>query len=83
MSLLSTDAPDARSQRAHDLPSGPPPEVLDEIDAAWERARVPGPVELWFVSEPGLRAWGELRLPGGERLTSIAASEAIAIACGE
>jgi|SoiMethySBSTD1v2_1073268.scaffolds.fasta_scaffold1453546_3 hypothetical protein len=85
MSLLSIAAPDARSQLARDLRSGPPPAVLDEIAAAWERAQapLPGPLELHFVSEPGLRAWGELRLPDGERLTSIAASEAIAIACGE
>jgi hypothetical protein len=60
--------------------------VLEEIVAAWERARapVPGSLELCFVSEPRLgRAWGELRMPDGERLTSIAASEAIAIACGD
>ena len=58
--------------------------MLDEIAAAWERARVPGSPELWFESEPGLRrAWGALRTSDGERLTSIAASEAIAIACGD
>ena len=69
-----------RSHPAPDLP----PEVLDEIAAAWERAQEPGPLELGFASEPALRrAWGELRLPDGERLTSIAASEAIAIACGD
>jgi hypothetical protein len=82
MSLLSTDAPAPRSQPAH---SGPPPEVLDEIAAAWERGQgsLRGSLELYFVSDPALgRAWGELRLAGGERLTSIAASEAIAIACG-
>ena len=75
-----------RSQPAHDLASGPPPELLDEIAAAWERARepLPGTLELYFVSEHVLgRAWGDLRMPGGERLTSIAASEAIAIACGD
>jgi hypothetical protein len=27
--------------RSHKLPAGPPPEVLDEIDAAWERAQAP------------------------------------------
>ena len=75
-----------RSHSMDDLPSGPPPEVLDEIAAAWERAwePLPGTLELYFVSEPVLgRAWGDLRMPGGERLTSIAASEAIAIACGD
>jgi hypothetical protein len=68
-----------------DLPSVPPPEVLDEIAIAWERAQEPLPdaLELCFVSEPALgRAWGELRLDG-ELVTSIAASEAIAIACGD
>jgi hypothetical protein len=75
-----------RSLDSHDLPSGPPPEVLDEIAAAWERAQEPLPdgLELGFASEPALgRAWGELRLPDGELVTSIAASEAIAIACGD
>ena len=38
-----------RSHHA-DLPAGPPPEVLDEIDAAWERAQalVDGGYELHF-----------------------------------
>jgi hypothetical protein len=75
-----------RSQTALDILSGPPPEVLDEIAAAWERAQEPLPdgLELGFVSEPALgRAWGELRLPDGELLTSIAASDALAIACGD
>jgi hypothetical protein len=68
-----------------DLSSGPPPEVLDEIAIAWERAQEPLPdgVDLNFVSEPLLgRAWGELRLDG-ELVASIPASEAIAIACGD
>ena len=75
----------SRSQTTLDL-SGPPPEVLDEIAVAWERAQEPLPdgLRLDFVSEPALgRAWGELRLPEGELLTSISASEAIAIACGD
>ena len=75
-----------RSQTAPDLLSGPPPEVLDEIAAAWERAQEPLPdsLALCFASEPALgRAWGELRLADGELVTSIPASEAIAIACGD
>lgn len=75
-----------RSQTALDLLAGPPPEVLDEIAAAWERAQEPLPdsLELYFASEPALgRAWGELRLPDGELVTSIPASEALAIACGD
>ena len=74
-----------RSHSMDDLPSGPPPEVLDEIAIAWERAQEPLPdaLELYFASEPALgRAWGELRLDG-KLVTSIPASEAIAIACGD
>jgi hypothetical protein len=74
-----------RSQTALDLLSGPPPEVLDEIAAAWERAQEPLPdaLELHFASEPALgRAWGELRFEG-ELVTSLPASQAIAIACGD
>ena len=69
-----------------DLSSGPPPEVLDEVFAAWERSQDPlgGMLELGFTSEPALgRAWGELRLTGGTFLTNISASEALAIACGD
>ena len=75
-----------RSQSMHDLLSGPPPEVLDEVAAAWERAQEPllDSLSLCFASEPALgRAWGELRLPDGELVTSIPASEALAIACGD
>ena len=86
MPLLSTMPLTPRSQPPFDLSSGPPPEVLDEIAAAWERAQEPLPdsLELCFASEPALgRAWGELRLADGELVTSIPASEASAIACGD
>jgi hypothetical protein len=75
--------------RSHEIPAflnGPPPEVLDEVAAAWERAQEPLPdgLELWFASEPALgRAWAELRLDDGELMTAISASEALAIACGD
>jgi hypothetical protein len=75
-----------RSHPIEDLPSTPPPEVLDELFEAWERAQEPLPeaLELNFVSEPALgRAWGELRLTDGTFLTSLSASEALAIACGD
>ena len=68
------------------LPAGPPPEVLEEIGAAWERAQVlvEGAYELHFDSDPALgRAWGELRLPGGTVEQRLSASEALAIACGD
>lgn len=75
----------SRSHELDDLPYGPPPEVLDEIAAAWERAQEPLPdgLELHFASEPALgRAWGELRLDD-ELVAGISASEALALACGD
>ena len=75
-----------RSHDTDDLSFGPPPEVLDEVFAAWERSQEPlgGMLELGFTSEPALgRAWGELRLTDGTFLTNIPASEALAIACGD
>jgi len=75
-----------RSHDTDDLAFGPPPEVLDEVFAAWERSQEPlgGALELGFTSEPALgRAWGELRLTDGTFLTNISASEALAIACGD
>jgi hypothetical protein len=76
----------SRSQLSLDLPFGPPPEVLEEVAAAWERAQEPLLDELLldFASEPALgRAWGELRLVDGALVERISASEAIAIACGD
>jgi hypothetical protein len=75
-----------RSHFMLDPLDGPPPEVLDEIAAAWERAQEPLPdgLELGFATVPSLgRAWGELRLADGTLVASIAASEALAIACGD
>ena len=75
-----------RSYVSEELPSSPPPEVLDEVFAAWERAQEPLPesLALNFVSEPVLgRAWGELRLDDGTFLASISASEALSLACGD
>ena len=67
-------------------PAGPPPEVQDEIDAAWERAQAPvdGVYELAFSSNPALRrAWGELTWPDGTPALRLTASEAVAVACGD
>ena len=66
--------------------AGPPPEVQDEIAAAWERAQAPvdGVYELAFSSHPSLRgAWGELTWPDGTPALRLSASEALAIACGD
>jgi hypothetical protein len=76
----------SRSQLSLDLLAGPPPEVLDEVAAAWERAQAPLLDELLldFGTEPALgRAWGELRMVDGALVERIPASEAIAIACGD
>ena len=76
----------SRSHMTLDLPPGPPPEVLAEIDEVWERAQRPLPegLVLDFESEPALgRAWGVLRLSDGTAVERIPASEALAIACGD
>jgi len=75
-----------RSHSSLELTAGPPPEVLDEVAAAWERAQgtLIDDLELAFASEPALgRAWGELRLSDGTLVERIPASEALAIACGD
>ena len=72
--------------RSHQLPPGPPPEVQDEIDAAWERAQAPveGAYALHFERDPAARrAWGELRWPDGTPVWQLTATEALALACGE
>jgi hypothetical protein len=76
--------------RSHDstpgLPAGPPPEVLDEIDAAWERAQglLDGEFELHFEADHvAHRSFGELRRPDGTLERELTATEALAIACGE
>ena len=65
----------------------PPPHVLAEVDAAWERAQdlLAGEVELHFEVEllTG-RPAAELRLPGvDEAWERLSASEALALACGD
>jgi hypothetical protein len=63
---------------------GPPPEVLEEVAAAWERAQEPldPDLELLFASLGG-RAWGELRLADGSLVDLVSATEALALACGD
>jgi hypothetical protein len=70
----------------HDLPAGPPPEVLEEVAAAWERAQRPlsDDLVLDFCSEPALaRAWGRLLTDTGDVAAPLSASAALAIACGD
>ena len=64
---------------------GPPPEVLAEIDAAWERAQelFSDTLELHFeVDRRFGRAWAELRTADGTVAETLSASEAVAICCG-
>ena len=69
----------------HDLPAGPPPEVLDEIGAAWERAQALVDFDLHFEIDAARprRAFGELRRSDGTLERRLTASEALAIACGD
>jgi hypothetical protein len=64
----------------------PPPHVQAEVDAAWERARdlFAGELELHFdLSGLAGRLSAELRVPGGETVERLTASEALALACGD
>lgn len=68
-----------------DLPTGPPPEVLEEIEAAWERSRAlfDDGFELRFEVD---RATGHVFAEGGcagEPSVHYSASEALAFACDE
>jgi hypothetical protein len=69
-----------------DSPAGPPPEVLAEIDAAWERAQElfnDEALELHFeVDRRFGRAWAELRTADGTIAETLSACEAVDIACG-
>jgi hypothetical protein len=70
----------------HDLPDGPPPEVLQQIDVAWERARelFDSDLELHFEVDAAVgRVWAELRRADGSLLERLSASEALALACGD
>jgi hypothetical protein len=69
-----------------DLPAGPPPEVLQQLDVAWERARelFDSDVELRFEVDTVLgRVWAELRGPDGSLMQRLSAAEALALACGD
>jgi hypothetical protein len=70
----------------HDLPAGPPPEVLQQIDVAWERARelFDSELELHFEVDSVLReVWAELRCADGTVAERLTATEALALACGD
>jgi hypothetical protein len=65
---------------------GPPPEVLQEIGEAWERAQEAAldGLELHFESESSLgRAWGALRRRDGQVVEHLPAASAVALCCGD
>ncbi len=69
-----------------DLPSTPPPEVLEEIALAWERAR--DLCAAGFSLELGCARWsprvrGRLRRPGGVLARPLSPREVLALACGD
>ena len=69
-----------------ELQAGPPPEVLHEIDLAWERAQdlFDSDLELHFeVDELFGGVFAELRSSDGSFSERLTASEALDIACGD
>lgn len=63
-----------------------PAEVRAEIDAAWERAEdwAADDLELHFEVSVSGRVRGELRdLFGGQLVSRLSATEALAVACGD
>jgi hypothetical protein len=73
-------------QTSEDLPAGPPPEVLLEIDVAWERSQemFASDLELHFeVDALNAHVWAELRLADGSVMERLSATEALALACGD
>jgi hypothetical protein len=69
-----------------DLAAGPPPEVMAQVDVAWERARelFASDVELHFeVDDLMGRVWAELRSADGAVMEHLTASEALDLACGD
>jgi hypothetical protein len=65
----------------HDLEDGPPPEVLLEIEAAWERAQALP--EIHFETDPlRRRAFASVQDADGVR-RRITATQAVLTACGD
>ena len=69
-----------------DLALGPPPEVLAQIDVAWERAQelFASDHELHFEIDDVIgRVWAELRDADGVVQERFTASQALDFACGD
>jgi hypothetical protein len=76
----------SRFRDSQEASMGPPPEVLAQLDASWERAQemCTGKLELHFeVDRSGGRVWAELLTADGTVAGTLTASEAVAIACGD
>jgi hypothetical protein len=70
---------------ADDLPAGPPPEVLRQVEVAWERAQdlLATELELRFeVDHEERRVWVDLFLSDGTPIGRLSAKQALALACG-
>jgi hypothetical protein len=68
-----------------ELQASPPPEVLQQIDVAWERARelFDSELELHFEVDADIgRVWAELRAADGSLVDRLSATEALTLACG-
>jgi hypothetical protein len=77
--------PGAIVDRSDVLPAGPPPEVLAEVDAAWDRAAqlASGNRELHFArDEASGRVIIEVRTLDGEVLKTIPPAKALAVMSG-
>ena len=76
----------SRSHVMNDLLAGPPPEVLHEIDAAWERAQdlFSRDFMLHFdVDAENGRVCAELFAPDGTLADTLSAAELLSLACVE
>jgi hypothetical protein len=76
----------SRSHVNADLPAGPPPEVLNEIEAAWERAQDlfsrDFTLHFGIDAEKG-RVCAELFAPDGTLADTLSATELLTLACGD
>jgi hypothetical protein len=69
-----------------DLPAGPPPEVLQQINVAWKRARdlFDSALEIHYeVDAEHGRVSAQLRAFDGSLVEQLSAPEAVALACGD
>ncbi len=74
-----------RSHDSLDVPGTPPPEVLDEVAQAWERAAgfAADGLEIHLgIGRFGERVRGTLRLED-EILMRLSATQFLALACGD